>query len=150
MDNMSDRCEKNDMIIKTNEVVKKSISKIKNKLISIKENFVLNEEENFDNIYCKINIYFTSLINKIKIKYIEALNKYRTKIKQMENDILELMVENMLLTIENNFLKENSKPSINKVKNDFKENKNNNNNKLKYNSVDNFINILSYNIFIII
>ena len=164
---MSGLSQKNDMIIKTNDAIKKNISKIKNKLISIKENFILNEEENFDNIYCKINIYFTSLLNKIRIKYIEALNNYRKRIKQYEKDILELMMDNMLLNIENNYLKENAKLNINdnKEKNEngkeyiicnlkkikrqqkYLSHENININKFKYNSVDNFIKFLPYNYF---
>ena len=102
---MSDNEEKKDIIIRTNEVIKKNIIKIKDKLSSIKNNILLDEEENSDNIYCKINIYFSSILNKIRIKYLEALNKYRNKIKQYEKDILQLMMENMILKIENNFFK---------------------------------------------
>ena len=153
---------KNDVVIKTNEAIKKNISKIKNKLILIKENFILNEQENFDNIHCKINIYFTSLLNKIKIKYIEALNYYRNKIKQYERDILELMMDNMLLNIEINFLKEkkslicdgNEKKEKNeyiicnlkKIKGKQKYQSQENINKFKGNNiVDNFIKINNQN-----
>ena len=61
----------------------------------------------------------------------------------MEKDILELMVENMLLTIENNFLKEKSNPirksdlinNIKKIKEKQKfQIQENSNNKLKYNT----------------
>ena len=65
---MSDIEEKKDLIIRTNEVIKKNIIKIKDKLFSIKNNFLLDEEENSDNINCKINIYFSSILNKIRIK----------------------------------------------------------------------------------
>ena len=106
---MSEIIEKKDLIIKTNSVIKKNISKIKNKLVLIKENCLLDEEENYDNIYSKINIYFTSILNKIRVKYIEALDKYRQKIKQYEKDIIELIMEKIVLNIENNFLKENIK-----------------------------------------
>ena len=54
---MSDMNEKKDLIIRTNEAIKKSIIKIKDKLSLIKNNYMLEEEENSDNIYCKINIY---------------------------------------------------------------------------------------------
>ena len=115
---MSDMNEKKDLIIRTNEAIKKSIIKIKDKLSLIKNNYMLDEEENSDNIYCKINIYFSSILNKIRIKYLESLNKYRNKLKQYEKDILQLMMENMLLKIENNFYKQ-------------KNNKYNNNNFIK-------------------
>ena len=106
---MSDNEEKKDIIIRTNEVIKKNIIKIKDKLSSIKNNILLDEEENADNIYCKINIYFSSILNKIRIKYLEALNKYRRKIKQYEKDILQLMMENMVLKIENNYFKQKNR-----------------------------------------
>jgi hypothetical protein len=89
---MSDMNEKKDLIIRTNEAIKKSIIKIKDKLSLIKNNYMLDEEENSDNIYCKINIYFSSILNKIRIKYLESLNKYRNKLKQYEKDILQLMM----------------------------------------------------------
>ena len=153
---MSDNEEKKDIIIRTNEVIKKNIIKIKDKLSSIKNNILLDEEENSDNIYCKINIYFSSILNKIRIKYLEALNKYRNKIKQYEKDILQLMMENMILKIENNFFKQKNKLNNHQIKKDKEKEKEKKNkdiiynfkkakeNQIIYQSQDNF-NKLNYN-----
>ena len=146
---MSDIDKKKDLIIRTNEAIKKNIIKIKDKLSLIKNNFILDEEENSDNTYCKISIYFSSILNKIRIKYLESLNKYRNKIKQYEKDILQLMMENMTLKIENNYFKQkNNKNNINnfpkKEKSKEKRDKKDiiyNFNKLNYNSADYLINI---------
>ena len=155
---MSDMNEKKDLIIRTNEAIKKSIIKIKDKLSLIKNNYMLDEEENSDNIYCKINIYFSSILNKIRIKYLESLNKYRNKLKQYEKDILQLMMENMLLKIENNFYKQkNNKYNNNFIKKEKTKEKNNKKDiiynfkktkgkQLIYQSQDNFnFNKLNYN-----
>ena len=155
---MSDMDEKKDLIIRTNEAIKKSIIKIKDKLSLIKNNYMLDEEENSDNIYCKINIYFSSILNKISIKYLESLNKYRNKLKQYEKDILQLMMENMLLKIENNFYKQkNNKYNNNFIKKEKTKEKNNKKDiiynfkktkgkQLIYQSQDNFnFNKLNYN-----
>ena len=91
--------------IQSNDYIKKTMAKIKNNLIYIRENIEKDEDENYEQIYYKINIYYNSLINKIKIKYIEALDKFKNQIKQYENDILKLIMENILLKIENNSLK---------------------------------------------
>lgn len=141
---MSEIIEKKDLIIKTNSVIKKNISKIKNKLVLIKENCLLDEEENYDNIYSKINIYFTSILNKIRVKYIEALDKYRQKIKQYEKDIIELIMEKIVLNIENNFLKENIKLLKKNEKDDNIDFFNNIKGKQKYQSQEN-INQFNYN-----
>ena len=134
---MSDLIEKKDLIIRTNDVIKKNIEKLKNKLISIKDIIELEDEENYDNIYCKINIYFTSLLNKIRIKYFNAIEKYRRKIKQNEKDILRLIMDNMLLIIENNFLKEKTKLLDKIGKNDYPNNFKKIKSKQKYQSQEN-------------
>ena len=101
-----------DLVYSTNNIISKNLSKIKNKLNIIKSNLNENEEDRYDQFYCKINIYFTSLINKIRLKYIDALEQYKIKIKQYEKDILELLMENILLKIENNFLKNKTGQNI--------------------------------------
>ena len=55
--------------IESNDYIKKNMAKIKNNLIYIRENIEKDEDENNEQIYYKINIYYNSLINKIKIKY---------------------------------------------------------------------------------
>ena len=121
-----------DLIYSKNNIITKNVSKIKKKILVIKSGLVEDEEDNYDQIYCKINIYFTALINKIRLKYIQALEHYKAKIKQYENDILKLIMENMLLKIENNLLLEKDEYINKKILN----NKNiilNNNNLNYYN-----------------
>ena len=106
-----------ELITSKNGIINKNLSKIKKKIAFLKSDIEEQDEEDiYDQIYCKINIYFTALINKIRLKYIQAIGYYKSKIKQYENDIIKLIMENMLLKIENNFLKEN------KNKNNIKEN----------------------------
>ena len=102
--------------IESNDYIKKNMAKIRNNLIYIRENIEKDEDENNEQIYYKINIYYNSLINKIKIKYIEALDKFKNQIKQYENDILKLIMENILLKIENNSLKKEKNSNDNTSK----------------------------------
>lgn len=83
--------------VETNQTV----SNIFNIISILKSNFADLEEEKYEQINLKINIYFTNFINKVKMKFIESIRKYKEIIKQNEKDILQLMVENMLLKIEN-------------------------------------------------
>ena len=111
-----------DLITSKNGIISKNLSKIKKKIVFIKSNLEEEDEEDiYDQIYCKINIYFTALINKIRLKYIKAIEHYKAKIYQYEKDILKLIMENMLLKIENKFLKEeenkNKKMEISKSRN---------------------------------
>ena len=111
-----------DLITSKNGIISKNLSKIKKKIVFIKSNLEEEDEEDiYDQIYCKINIYFTALINKIRLKYIQAIEHYKAKIYQYEKDILKLIMENMLLKIENKFLKEeenkNKKMEISKSRN---------------------------------
>ena len=141
-----------EFIISKNTIINNNISKIKKKISFILNNFEEDGEDNYDQIYCKINIYFTSLINKIRLKYLDAIAHYKNKIRQYEKDILKLIMENILLKIENNSLKECEKKILNKkvskIKNTFSYNikGNNSNNKLNlkkyfYRSQDNINNI---------
>ena len=123
--------------IESNDYIKKNMAKIKNNLIYIRENIEKDEDENYEQIYYKINIYYNSLINKIKIKYIEALDKFKNQIKQYENDILKLIMENILLKIENNSLKKEKNSNDTSKKYNFK--KLSQTKKQTYKSVDNLI-----------
>ena len=123
--------------IESNDYIKKNMAKIKNNLIYIRENIEKDEDENNEQIYYKINIYYNSLINKIKIKYIEALDKFKNQIKQYENDILKLIMENILLKIENNSLKKEKNSNDTSKKYNFK--KLSQTKKQTYKSVDNLI-----------
>ena len=141
-----------EFIITKNNIINNNLSKIKKKISLIKTSFEEDEEDSYDQIYCKINIYFTSLINKIRLKYLEAIEHYKNIINQYEKDILNLIMENMLLKIENNYFKENEnkkvKKNISKIKNTFSysiiennSNKNLNFKKFFYRSQDNINNI---------
>lgn len=43
--------------IQSNDYIKKNMAKIKNNLIYIRENIEKDEDENYEQIYYKINIY---------------------------------------------------------------------------------------------
>ena len=88
------------------EVNNDKFLKIIKQLKLIKNMIYQEQDQLYDQIFCKVNIFFIALLNKIKFKYIESLNEYRKKLKKYELDILELMMENIVLKIENNFLKD--------------------------------------------
>jgi len=98
-----------DLVNTTNNIVFENLQKLNSKFKKIQKDQILNEEEEYDSLNCKINIYFTTFIEQMKIKFILATQEYEKKIEQNNKDILDLMMENMLLKIEKDSLLEEKK-----------------------------------------
>ena len=127
-----------DLVNTTNNIVFENLQKLNSKFKKIQKDQILNEEEEYDSLNCKINIYFTTFIEQMKIKFILATQEYEKKIEQNNKDILDLMMENMLLKIEKDSILEEKKKNdiclsdyidltIQKEKNSINPNKNLNN-----------------------
>ena len=98
-----------DLVNTTNNIVHENLQKLNSKLKIIQENQNIYEEEEYDSLNCKINIYFTTFIEQMKAKFILATKEYEKQIEQNNRDILDLMMENMLLKIERDALAEKNK-----------------------------------------
>ena len=98
-----------DLVNTTNNIVYENLQKLNSKFKKIQKNQLISEEEEYDSLNCKINIYFTSFIEQMKAKFILATQEYEEQIKQNNKDIIDLMMENMLLKIEKNSLLEEKK-----------------------------------------
>ena len=127
-----------DLVNTTNNIVFENLQKLNSKFKKIQKDQILNEEEEYDSLNCKINIYFTTFIEQMNIKFILATQEYEKKIEQNNKDILDLMMENMLLKIEKDSILEEKKKNdiclsdyidltIQKEKNSINPNKNLNN-----------------------
>ncbi len=95
-----------DLVNTTNNIVYENLQKLNSKFKIIQKNQFINEEEEYDSLNCKINIYFTTFIEQMKTKFILATKEYEKKIEQNHKDILDLIMENMLLKIERDSLTE--------------------------------------------
>ena len=93
-----------DLVNTTNNIVYENLQKLNSKFKNLQKNQIVNEDEEYDSLNCKINIYFTTFIEQMKMKFILATQEYEKKIEQNNKDILELIMENMLLKIEKNSL----------------------------------------------
>ncbi len=71
----------NDIILSANEIMSRNLLKIKKKINYIKSNLEEDDDNNYDQLYCKINIYFTSILNKVRLKFLDAIEKYKKKNK---------------------------------------------------------------------
>ena len=131
-----------ELVNTTNNIVFENLKKLNSKFKAIQNNQILNEEEEYDSLNCKINIYFTTIIEQMKSKFIVATQEYEKQIEQNNKDILNLIMENMLLKIENDSLLEEKKKNdiylsdyidltIKKEKNFIKNNINKNLNNIK-------------------
>ena len=137
-----------DLPISANDFINNNLLKLKKKINYIKSNIEDDDDNIYDQLYCKINIYFTSILDKVRLKYLAAIDKYKNIIKQYEKDILKLMMDNMLLKIEINSLKEKNeskkkKKNLSKIKNIFPNINNNNhiNNNYNMDTTDNRTNL---------
>ena len=111
-----------DLVNTTNNIVYQNLQKLNSKFKNIQKTQMINEEEEYDSLNCKINIYFTTIIEQMKTKFILAIQEYEKIIKQNNKDILDLMMENMILKIEKDSLLEEKKKN-NLYLNDYSENK---------------------------
>ena len=111
-----------DLVNTTNNIVYQNLQKLNSKFKSIRKTQMIDEEEEYDSLNCKINIYFSTIIEQMKTKFIVAIQEYEEKIKQNNRDILDLIMENMLLKIEKDSLLEEKKRN-NLYMNDYAENK---------------------------
>ena len=98
-----------DLVNTTNNIIYQNLQKLNSKFKDIQKAQMIDEEEEYDSLNCKINIYFTTIIEQMKTKFILAIQEYEEKIEQNNKDILELMMENMLLKIEKDSLLERKK-----------------------------------------
>ena len=101
-----------DLVNTTNNIVYENLKKLNSKFKKIQKNLITSEEEEYDSLNCKINIYFTTFIEQMKTKFILATQEYEKQIEQNNKDILDLMMENMLLKIEKDALEEKNKNDI--------------------------------------
>ena len=111
-----------DLVNTTNNIVYQNLQKLNSKFKNIQKTQMINEEEEYDSLNCKINIYFATIIEQMKTKFILAIQEYEKIIKQNNKDILDLMMENMILKIEKDSLLEKKKRN-NLYLNDISENK---------------------------
>ena len=98
-----------DLVNTTNNIVYENLQKLNSKFKKIQKNQLISEEEEYDSLNCKINIYFTTFIEQMKTKFILATQEYEKQIQQNNKDIIELIMENMLLKIEKDSLLEEKK-----------------------------------------
>ena len=98
-----------DLVNTTNNIVYENLQKLNSKFKKIQKNQLISEEEEYDSLNCKINIYFTTFIEQMKTKFILATQEYEKQIQQNNKDIIDLMMENMLLKIEKDSLLEEKK-----------------------------------------
>ena len=90
-----------DLVNTTNNIVFENLKKLNSQIYKLNKIQINNEDNEYDLLSCKLNIYFTSLIEQMKFKFISAIEEYKKEINQNQQDILNLIMENMLLKIEN-------------------------------------------------
>ena len=95
-----------DLVNTTNNIVYENLQKLNSKFKNIHKNQIINEEEEYDSLNCKISIYFNSFMEQMKTKFIIATQEYENQIQQNNKDIIDLIMENMLLKIEKDSLLE--------------------------------------------
>ena len=95
-----------DLVNTTNNIVFENLQKLNSKFKKIHKNLIINEESQYDSLNSKISIYFTTFIEQMKSKFILATRKYEKQIQQNNKDIIELIMENILLKLEKDELKQ--------------------------------------------
>ena len=93
-------------ITDSNNVIYENLTKIYEKIFLLKNTFNLEEDDEYEEFYNRISFYFSNILAQIKLKYIESIKVLEEKNKNNEKDILNLIMENMLLKIENEYLEE--------------------------------------------
>ena len=95
-----------DLVNTTNNIVFENLQKLNSKFKKIQKNIITNEESQYDFLTSKISIYFTTFIEQMKSKFVLCMRKYEKQLNQNNKDIIELLMENMLLKIEKDDLKQ--------------------------------------------
>ena len=93
-------------ITDSNNVIYENLTKIYEKIFLLKNTYNLEEDDEYEEFYNRISFYFSNILAQIKLKYIESIKVLEEKNKNNEKDILNLIMENMLLKIENEYLEE--------------------------------------------
>ena len=99
-----------------NNLIANKLNNVYHKLVSINNSFINEENEEFENLFNRVNFYFSNIILQLKLKYIENIKKLEEINSQNENDILNLIMENMILKIEKQNLQEKNLNKINSSK----------------------------------
>ena len=95
-----------ELVNTTNNIVFENLQKLNSKFKKIHKKLIINEESQYDSLNSKISIYFTTFIEQMKSKFILATRKYEKQIQQNNKDIIELIMENILLKLEKDELKQ--------------------------------------------
>lgn len=104
-----------DLVTNTNTIIQENLSSLYEKISIMKSDLIDEEDNEYENFYNRINFYFSSIINQLKLNFLEGIKEHqkiqqnlkaqidvmKKKIAQYEKDIMELIMENMLLKIEN-------------------------------------------------
>ena len=104
-----------DLVNTTNNIVFENLQKLNSKFKKIQKNIITNEESQYDYLTSKISIYFTTFIEQMKSKFILSIRKYEKQINQNNKDIIELLMENMLLKLEKDDLKQKEIKYLNDI-----------------------------------
>ena len=132
-----------DLVNTTNNIVYENLKKLNSKFHKIQKNLITNEESQYDSLNSKISIYFTTFIEQMKTKFILAIRKYEKQIQQNNKDIIELIMDNMLLKLEKDELKQKELKRLDEYNTDiaFQKTKNS----INTNIIKNLNNIKKYN-----
>ena len=129
-----------ELVNTTNNIVFENLQKLNSKFKKIHKKLIINEESQYDSLNSKISIYFTTFIEQMKSKFILATRKYEKQIQQNNKDIIELIMENILLKLEKDELKQKEIKHYNditfqKTKNSINSNITKNLNNIKKNNI---------------
>lgn len=112
-----------DLVNTTNNIVFENLQKLNSKFKKIQKNLITNEETQYDFLNSKISIYFTTFVEQMKSKFFLSIRKYEKQLQQNNKDIIELIMENMLLKLEKDELKQKElNTNITKNLNNIKKN----------------------------
>ena len=94
---------KNEILIKNTSILSTNINKICNRLIKIQHEQVDNNEEKADleEIVNKITFYFSSIVNEVKLKYVDAAKEFKNKEKELKQKLIEYEAKINEILIEN-------------------------------------------------
>lgn len=66
-------------VIANNEFIFQNLLRIKEKLTKLKINYLIEDENEYETFFNRINIYFSNMITEIKANYINILINFENK-----------------------------------------------------------------------
>lgn len=71
-----------------NQIINENITKIYEKLHKLKLSLTEDEDEHYENFYTRISFYFSSIINELKLSFMDNIKTFQQKEEDLNGKLI--------------------------------------------------------------